>query len=712
MFEAFSSSKGWDEWANTVLPKLLQVHCRPVGGRTAYHASAWRRLLADPLLALPFAEQRQLLNTVTEGTLLPLSDQPPLSCAPLAPRALSPPEAAQTRALLDELESKRAFRRLSAREAATPGFWLHAFSIPKADGSSRLIVDCRPLNAHLRTLHFKMESLATAGSMLQADDVLLGWDLSDAYLTLPLHPSHRHLCRVVAPDGSLWEPTVLFFGLSHAPHLFHTVTHTVVRFLRAQGLRATAYLDDFLLAAPLGDSSSAARQLALALGTLVDLGFGIHPRKQRLSWCHRTTHLGAVLDAHSMTVRLPSDKLAALRRDARYLLSRPPTLARLASFVGLANFCRVALPQGALWLRPLVRFRSACLRTIIASTGRPHAVWQTHAQQPLPTPIPPDAVQALEWWGQIHATSAWAPLAGLQPVPPATRYVLTTDASPYGIGATLTSTAPTAAAATPPPLWVLSEQLPAADAAKHHNIREALALQRALSALPDQLLAQVRDRRRRFTPLLVQTDNTTLLSHINRAGGRSSSVSRLVEQILHQAFALGLELRARFLPGKDNSAADHASRALAASQWALHPELFTTVERNWGPFQVDLFASRQHHLTEQWISAAPDPQALAVDALQCQWPSHATLIAVPPPALIGPLLERLRQQRQSELTLIAPLWVGCRWWTTLCAMLSAPPMLLVPSRASTVWDPQHPPPPTTSASYSRWRWAAFRLSSP
>ena len=54
-----------------------------------------------------------------------------------------------------------------------------------------------------------------------------------------------------------------------------------------------------------------------------------------------------------------------------------------------------------------------------------------------------------------------------------------------------------------------------------------------------------------------------------------------------------LQLSARHIPGKLNLTADFLSRFLRdRTDWILNLDIFTALNKHWGPLQVDLFASR------------------------------------------------------------------------------------------------------------------------
>jgi hypothetical protein len=626
--------------------------------------------------------------------------------------------------LLDEMTRKRAIRRIAptSSEFHRPAHYLPVFPVAKASGGHRLVVDARSLNEHLEAVPFRCETINTAASLVMPNDFLFGWDLADAYLTLPLHPSQRHLCRLIAPDHSVYEVLVVFFGAAPSPRIFTEMADVPLRLLRAQGLRLSSFLDDSLLAT-VANQEQAAQQLSLALGTFLDLGFAVHPRKLRLSLSHSATHLGATLDSHAMSVRLPAAKLQRMRRLTRSFTraatapARTATLGQLYETIGFLNWTCLALVEGPLHLRPLNRWRSEFLRAL-----SPCGSWRRVSTTLLPSP-PADVLTALSWFASRTARDAWAPLGRLSPLPPPTRWTLTTDASPYGVGATLQRSHPADHSAsnntdstppTTPVVWQFHGQLSPTDQQQQQNVREARALEIALQQLLHAPPVQLLDRRKRFTPLQVQTDNRTLVSHINRSGGRSAQVSTVAERILRLAFQQRVLLVATYIPAALNTTADRASRLLAASEWALHPTVWARVCSQFGTPTLDLFASSRHHLCPRWVSPAVHAEAWATDALRLHWPSLRSerAIAVPPVPLIGPFLASLLSARhRPPVMLVAPFWPGCRWWPLLAALLQQPPTLLVSPLPTQPWDTRYPPPPASCASYSRWRWALFQLSS-
>ena len=76
-------------------------------------------------------------------------------------------------------------------------------------------------------------------------------------------------------------------------------------------------------------------------------------------------------------------------------------------------------------------------------------------------------------------------------------------------------------------------------------------------------------------------------------------------------------LTAEHLPGVMNKMADTASRKAYAhdSEWKLNDQIFQILDKKYGPFDVDLFATRLNAQCPNYFSWQPDPNAIATDAL-------------------------------------------------------------------------------------------------
>ena len=87
----------------------------------------------------------------------------------------------------------------------------------------------------------------------------------------------------------------------------------------------------------------------------------------------------------------------------------------------------------------------------------------------------------------------------------------------------------------------------------------------------------------------------------------------------------------------------------------------------YGPFDVDLFASRLNAKKAQYVARYPEPEAMAIDAFTLKW-NHDMLYIFPPFSLIPKILQKL-QFDQGNAVLIAPIWTTQSWWPRLMNLL-------------------------------------------
>ena len=210
-------------------------------------------------------------------------------------------------------------------------------------------------------------------------------------------------------------------------------------------------------------------------------------------------------------------------------------------------------------------------------------------------PVPPSLHPHLDWWLDETNVLKGQPLHPLQHV-----VQLFTDASKEGWGAHLGDF-------TARGVWSSQESL------LHINYLELKAVLLALQQFEHLCRDQI---------VLVATDNTTVVSYINKQGGmRSGSLCALLWRLLSWCHPRGIVLRARHIPGRLNVIDDKLSRhnQVIQTEWSLSQQVFTLLCSRWNHPQVDLFATRFNHKLPQFVSPVPDPTAWAVDALSLQW---------------------------------------------------------------------------------------------
>jgi hypothetical protein len=134
-------------------------------------------------------------------------------------------------------------------------------------------VNLKPLNQFIQYEHFKMENLDSARFLLRKRDWMVKLDLKDAYLIIPVHPSHQKFLRFKW-KGRIFQFKCLTFGLAPASRIFTKILKVVMGFLRKQGMRLRIYLDDILI---LNRSrEGAAKDFKQVVDLLLQLGFLIN----------------------------------------------------------------------------------------------------------------------------------------------------------------------------------------------------------------------------------------------------------------------------------------------------------------------------------------------------------------------------------------------------------------------------------------------------
>ena len=143
--------------------------------------------------------------------------------------------------------------------------------------------------------------------------------------------------------------------------------------------------------------------------------------------------------------------------------------------------------------------------------------------------------------------------------------------------------------------------------------------------------------------VLIATDNTTVVSYLNKEGGmKSGPLCALLWRILTWC-RTQVTLKARHIPGWLNKVANKLSRLgqTIQTEWSLLPEVFQAICSKWHRPQIDLFATRFNNKLPLFVSPVPDPLAWGVDALSLPW-EVLDAYAFPPVAILAKVVEKLQ----------------------------------------------------------------------
>ena len=159
-------------------------------------------------------------------------------------------------------------------------------------------------------------------------------------------------------------------------------------------------------------------------------------------------------------------------------------------------------------------------------------------------------------------------------------------------------------------------------------------------------------------------------------GTHSSQLLNISKEIWKYLLDKQITITAEYLPSKLNIRADWESRNCRdMSDWKLDWRIFQKITRVRGFPEIDLFASRLCHQLPQYISWKPDPISIGTDAFQQPW-NQKLCYAFPPFSLITRVLNKVSQEKVTEMLVVTPTWKTQPWYPRLLEMYIQHPLLL------------------------------------
>jgi len=615
---------------------LPSPHIHPVGGRLALFAHVWDETSTNTWVR----------STVRSGLRVPFATRPRQLRRPPEVIPVGSESIVDTEVL--NFISQQALEQVSPRSSALTYYHSH-FAIPKKEsGAFRHIINMRRGNAFVIKTKFKMESLDTLATLARKGHYACKVDIKSAFTHVPIHPDHRDFFRI-RWKGQHYRFKAMPFGYRDAPRVFTKLIRAALQPLRESGVVLIAYLDDILVMAE--SAPTCAQHTQRLVNHLSSLGFDLKEEKCLVHPSQEIDFLGFSVDLINLTLSLPTAKKTDLSREVSRLLSladtRQVAAHHLQKVLGKLRAAHPGFDPAALYTRALQRD----LRSALNRGGRQGLTW-----------LSPDSVTDLSWWKEhLHG---WE---GKLLVAPPPQVIITTDASRTGWGGWVsTPQQPEKAIATTFGHWTPVESN------RSSNWRETMTSLLAIQSFRTHLTGKA---------ILLRSDNVSNVANIMRGGGRTRELTMIAKAIWSTTHSWKCSVRASYRPGEDNQLADDLSRRQRdQSDWMLHPRLFHSLSARWGPFNMDLFATRLNHQIPRYYSRFPDPQAEATDAFLQGW-SNLRAYGNPPFALIGRVLRQVEEQK-ATVVLVVPEWRSAPWWPVLYRLLVALPVRL-PSHMDT-----------------------------
>ena len=493
----------------------------------------------------------------------------------------------------------------------SPGFYSNVFLVRKASGGWRPVIDLKNLNAQIHAPHFRMFTTSSVLSSVKKGDYAFKIDLQDVYFHVPIHSSSRKYLRF-AFENRVYQFQVLPFGLNTAPQIFTRLGHTVTAYLHCQGISVIPYLDDWLIHHP--DCQVLLRHQALLL----------YARPCRLH-------------SESKEIRTGPDSGSPVPRNS-------------LTFGPRESFTPGVQSWGDSCLRtPSVLPRGTKLHSSVPASGVTQLALRSYLSVSFVPETSSTSFSFVRSDRPVYATASIRPIGPCQPTSamagPTFSYLRNPDPPISGglydfHGFSLT------------------------DRKLHINSLEFKAVTFALQHWAPLLQGR---------QVMVATDNSTVVSYINKQGGtRSSTLLRLTVDLFLWLESQSIIVRARHIPGCLNVIADHLSRPNQPipTEWSLHPEIVSRIFRVWGTPEVDMFATPSSvHVSS---SGAKSPSG---GCSVSNWQGRS-MYMFPPFPLLNKVMQKLWSTQVAEVILVAPWWPSQSWFPHLLRLCVEHPLVL------------------------------------
>ncbi|KAA6370257.1 MAG: putative reverse transcriptase, partial [Streblomastix strix] len=531
-----------------------------------------------------------------------------------------------------EEEIKQGIVKKIKKEEAL--FFNWTFIIPRKDKRLRKILDCRPINKFLKEESFKSEDIKTVTQLSLINDWATVIDIHNAYNYIQVTKELQQFLAF-AFNHQTYTYIEMPFGLKTAPFIFHKHLHPAIQIIRKEGIRVIVYFDDILILCQ--DPTLLHQQTNKVIQILENLGWIISP-KLVLIPMQEIKYFGWMWNFKDLTIRMIEERRRNMinkllkwnRRSTRRQIVHTRELAKI---IGKLVFLKPQFPRILLHMKLLYK-------TLTHATSQQG--WSSYLK------LNPKLRR--DWSWSLSLIRKNTP-QHFQVIPP--QVILTTDASRRGWGATfqkINQSTEIKCGAKWKKKWIL----------KTSNQRELAAVYCALLRFGQQLQEE------KIHSIHLRTDNTTTSFNINRKNS-SRTLSHLTDHILQLAESLQIQLKATYIPGKENQTADSLSRLNRAGDYHLNKRIAEQVFKTMQFFPtINLFANRKTKLTKRFCTINLDHLAVARDAFSISWKAEQPVIH-PPIPLIGHCLQRIKQEKIATI-MIVPNQEGQYWWPLIQQM--------------------------------------------
>ena len=537
-------------------------------------------------------------------------------------------------------------------------------------GKQRLVLDCRYINPLLHTFKCKYEETSVARQIFQKGDHLFKFDLKSVYHHVMILEEHRKYLGFKWHFEGLTKYfvfNVLPFGLSTAGFIFTKLMREVLRHWREDGYKIILYLDDGLG----GDSSveSSLKASEYIHSSLQDFGFLISEDKCQWFPSQHITWLGYVWDTVSGLLHVSAervDRLVGMLNDLLHEIAfqrRLFKVRRIACIAGQIISMQIVL--GAI-VRLKTREMYKCIDFRVN--------WDSLI------PLTNEAVSELDFWRHMLSTFNLEG-RGIRELQVCS-LVAFSDASGTGYGGYVESVTVPASQVThcnevietcidienvaildceggktgiakPNVLKTVTGQWTCGDSVRSSTWRELECVYRVMEECAQVMQGQ---------NIEWHTDCKNVISVIKN-GSRKADLQLIALKIFEFCHAYNVSILPKWIPRKENETADFLSRCFDCDDWSVNDDIFTNLDKIWGPHTIDRFSSNSNAKCIRFNSKFWCMGTEAVDCFSQCWKGEVNWL-VPPPSVIPKVVNKIISEK-ADCTLVVPVWKASPFWPLL-----------------------------------------------
>ena len=207
------------------------------------------------------------------------------------------------------------------------------FFVKKKDGGLRPCQDYRYLNEHTTCNTYPLPRISDLIDKLKDAKLFTKFDVRWGYNNVRIKDGHQWTAAFIMHKG-LFEPTVMFFGLTNSPATFQRFMNDSFRDMIAEGW-LVIYMDDLLIFSP--DEVTHRERTRRVLQRMMELDLHLKLEKCRFT-ITEVEYLGMIIKPGQLT-------MDPVKLDGIASWPTPEKVKDVRSFLGFANFYRRFIPD-------------------------------------------------------------------------------------------------------------------------------------------------------------------------------------------------------------------------------------------------------------------------------------------------------------------------------------------------------------------------------